>query len=255
MISQLIICNILGSDENYIVIHCAAARFDYGIPANVYFRENVTKTKAFLNSLATLKVSQFIHISSVAAIDGTAIDYDDALDCDNAYRATKYLQQCAVIDWCRLHKVPWDVVMPSAVYDGLPRNDTNIGKLQTITRFFPVLPKIEVKKSLTYLPKFCSFIEQIIGKPSSSIYLTIEKPVRTVTEIMKEQSGGHVFILPVPWLKAILYALAWVSWGLVSFLGRDPILLPSRVIKLFSDTSYNGMDDGIDCETYNRTQG
>jgi hypothetical protein len=42
---------------------------------------------------------------------------------------------------------------------------------------------------------------------------------------------------------------------LVSFLGRDPILLPSRVIKLFSDTSYNGMDDGIDCETYNRTQG
>lgn len=52
----------LNSDEEYIVIHCAAARFDYGISADVYFEENVSKTTAFLKTLAGLKVSQLIHI-------------------------------------------------------------------------------------------------------------------------------------------------------------------------------------------------
>ena len=33
----------LSSNENYIVIHCAAARYDYGISANVFFEENVSK--------------------------------------------------------------------------------------------------------------------------------------------------------------------------------------------------------------------
>ena len=129
------------SKLDYIVIHCAAARFDYGIVADDYFHENVNSTRAFLKSLEMLNVKQFIHVSSVAALDGEVIEYFDGLGCDDAYRATKYLQQCEVIDWCRRNKVQWDVVMPSAIYDDAPRGDTNIGKLQTITRFFPVLPK------------------------------------------------------------------------------------------------------------------
>ena len=240
----------LSSEEDYIVIHCAAARFDYGISANVYFEENVTKTKAFLKTLAALKIAQFIHVSSVAAIDGEAIGYNDDLNCDNAYRATKYLQQCEVIDWCRHNKVPWDVVMPSAIYDDKPRNDTNIGKLQTITRFFPVLPKIEVKKSLTNLPKFCAFIEQRVDAPSGSCYLTIEKPVRTVTQIMRDQAGRKLVAIYVPGLKFSLFLMSWVSLGLAALLRREPILTPSRVTKLFSDTSYATNNGDIDHTTY-----
>lgn len=240
----------LSSEEDYIVIHCAAARFDYGISANVYFEENVTKTKAFLNTLAALNIAQFIHVSSVAAIDGEAIGYNDDLNCDNAYRATKYLQQCEVIDWCRHNKVPWDVVMPSAIYDDEPRGDTNIGKLQTITRFFPFLPKIEVKKSLTYLPKFCAFIEQRIGAPSGSYFLTIEHPVSTVTQIMREQAGRKIWSVHVPGLKFGLYLLSWLSLGLAALLRREPMLTPSRVTKLFSDTSYATHDGDIDRTTY-----
>ena len=238
------------SDEDYVVIHCAAARFDYGISANVYFEENVRKTKVFLNTLAALNISQFIHVSSVAAIDGEAIDYDDGLDCDNAYRATKYLQQCEVIDWCRQNKVPWDVVMPSAIYDDAPRSDTNIGKLQKITNFFPVLPKIEVKKSLTYLPKFCAFIEQRIGAPSGSYFLTIEHPVSTVTQIMREQAGRKIWSIHIPGLKFGLYLLSWLSLGLAALFRREPMLTPSRVAKLFSDTSYATYDVDIDRTTY-----
>jgi nucleoside-diphosphate-sugar epimerase len=236
---------------DFTIIHCAAARFDYGISARVYFEENVNKTKAFLKTLASLNISQFIHISSVAAIDGEAIDYNDGLDCDNAYRVTKYLQQLEVIDWCRQNHVPWDVVMPSAIYDVEPRGDTNIGKLQTVTRFFPVLPKIEVKKSITYLPKFCAFIEQRIDAPSGSCFLTIEKPVRTVTQIMREQAGRKLWVVYVPGLKFSLYFLSWVSLGLAALFRREPTLTPSRVTKLFSDTSYASHAGDIDCTTYN----
>lgn len=242
--------DMLSSDEDYIVIHCAAARFDYGISASVYFEENVSKTKAWLNTLSALNISQFIHVSSVAAIDGEAIDYDDGLDCDNAYRVTKYLQQREVVDWCHRNKVPCDVVMPSAIYDDEPRGDTNIGKLQTITRFFPVLPKIEVKKSLTYLPKFCAFIEERIDAPSGTCFLTIEKPVRTVTQIMRDQAGRKIWSIHVPGLKFGLFLLSWLSLGLAALLRREPMLTPSRVTKLFSDTSYATHNGGIDRTTY-----
>ena len=240
----------LSSNENYIVIHCAAARYDYGISANVFFEENVSKTKAFLNNLAALNISQFVHVSSVAAIDGAEIDYNDGLDCDNAYRVTKYLQQCEVIDWCRRNNVSWDVVMPSAIYDDVPRSDTNIGKLQTIMRFSPVLPKIDVKKSLTYLPKFAAFIEQRIGAPSESCFLTIERPVRTVTQIIRDQAGRKIWAIYVPGLKFALFFLSWVSLGMAALLRREPMLTPSRVVKLFSDTSYAIDKDDIDRTTY-----
>ena len=244
----------LSSDEDYVVVHCAAARFDYGISANVYFEENVSKTKSFLNSLAALNVVQFIHVSSVAAIDGEAIGYNDDLNCDNAYRATKYLQQCEVIDWCRHNKVPWDVVMPSAIYDGKPRNDTNIGKLQMIIRFFPVLPKIEVKKSLTYLPKFCAFIERRIDAPSGTCFLTIEKPVRTVTQIMHDQANRKLWAIYVPGLKIGLFILSWVSLSLAALWRREPMLTPARVTKLFSDTSYATLNGNIDRTTYDESK-
>lgn len=243
----------LNSDENYIVIHCAAARFDYGISADVYFEENVIKTRAFLKTLSALNVTQFVHISSVAAIDGKAIAYHDGLDCDNAYRSTKYLQQCEVVNWCMQNNVAWDVVMPSAIYDDTPRSDTNIGKLQSITRLVPLLPKIEVKKSLTYLPRFCAFIEQLIGKSGSSYYLTIERPVQTVTETMRDQAGRKVWAVPVPGLKIVLFLLSWMSLGLALLVGRDPILTPSRVIKLFSDTSYDTNEKNIDSKAYHRS--
>lgn len=235
---------------DYIVIHCAAARFDYGINAKDYFQENVANTGIFLRSLEALRVIQFIHIGSVAALDGEVIEYNEDLDCDNAYRSTKYLQQREVIDWCNRNKVPWDVVMPSAIYDDAPRSDTNIGKLQTITRFFPVLPKIEVKKSLTYLPKFCAFIEQCIDAPSGSYFLTIENPVRTVTQIMRDQAGRKIWSIHVPGLKFGLYLLSWLCLGLSALLHREPMLTPSRVTKLFSDTSYATHNGLIDRTTY-----
>jgi hypothetical protein len=242
--------DIVSDIAAYDLRDCAAARFDYGISADVYFEENVSKTKAFLNTLDTLNISQFIHVSSVAAIDGETIGYNDGLGCDDAYRSTKYLQQFEIIDWCKKNNIPWDVVMPSAIYDEIPRTDTNIGKLQKITLFFPVLPKIEVKKSLTYLPKFCTFIEKRIGAPSGSCFLTIEKPVGTVTQIMRDQAGRKIWSIHVPGLKFGLFLLSWLLLGLAALLRREPMLTPSRVTKLFSDTSYATYDGDIDRTTY-----
>ena len=240
----------LSSADKYVVIHCASARFDYGIKADVYFKENVSKTKVFLKNLTAVNITQFIHVSSVAAIDGESIEYNDGLNCDNAYRATKYLQQRAVIAWCRQNNVPWDVVLPSAIYDDTPRSDTNIGMLQTITRFFPVLPKIEVQKSLTFLPKFCAFIEERVGAPSETCFLTIEEPVRSVTQIMHDQARGKIWTIHVPGLKYYLLSLSWILLGIAKMMRREPTLIPSRVKKLFSNTSYATDDRRINRKAY-----
>ena len=235
---------------DYIIIHCAAARFDYGISAKKYLAENVFKTRAFLKTLETINVSQFIHISSVAAIDGETIGYSDDLNCDDAYRSTKYLQQCEVIEWCQLNNVPWDVLLPSAIYDDAPRSDTNIGKLQKLIQVLPFLPAIEVKKSLTYLPKFCEFVIKRFNRASLKYFLTIDTPVLTVSQIICEHAGRNKMLIKVPGLRYGLFLSACVVLFFSKAAGRDPLLTPSRVTKLFSDTSYATTSRHIDRDTY-----
>jgi hypothetical protein len=107
-----------------------------------------------------------------------------------------------------------------------------------------------VKKSLTYLPKFCAFIEPRIGAPSGSCFLTIEKPVRTVSQIMRDQADRKIWSIRVPGLKFGLFLLSLLSLGLATLLRHEPTLTPSRVTKLFSDTSYATLNGDIDRTTY-----
>ena len=52
------------------IVNLAAARFDLGAKAEDYYRLNVADQEIFLNSLDTIEIERFIHISSVASIDG-----------------------------------------------------------------------------------------------------------------------------------------------------------------------------------------
>lgn len=224
--------------EEIVVIHCAAARFDYGISAEHYYEDNVNATKSFLLSLEGLNISQFIHISSVAAIDGRNIAYNTSLNCDDAYRCTKFIQQQKVIEWCNKRNIPLDILYPSAIYSDLPRDDTNIGKLQKLANIFPIAPRINVIKSLTNLNKFSYFIGYLIGNPKKQHHLTIEIPAKTVTEIIKDSKNSKLYTFYVPRLDILLMGISYFLLYISKLFNREPIITPSRVKKLFSDTSY-----------------
>ena len=250
------ICNV-GTDlkENngpLSVVNLAAARFDFGAKARDYFDRNVTDHVGFLRQLESVQVDIFVHVSSVAAYDGRNIPYSDNLNCDDAYRATKYLQEVVIQKWCDEHDVPLTILYPSAIFSDNPRSDTNIGKLQSVSRFIPFIPKIEVIKSLTYLPFLSKFIIDLVaGEIPTGKYLTIENPSLTVSKIIQVISGRSIKLVYIPFFSFILKSIANFLYVL-GFFGRvDLRLTPNRVVKLFSDTSYSHVDrEDIDTETY-----
>ena len=234
------------------IVNLAAARFDFGAKAEDYYRLNVADQEIFLNSLDTIEVETFIHISSVASIDGRVIPYTRDLDCDNAYRSTKYLQEKLVSDWCDKKNIELVVLYPSAIFSHEHRGDTNIGKMQKFARYIPFVPKISVSKTITFLPKLSSFIVHgLSGCLKSGSYLTVEKPILTVTEMVKILSGNNKKVIPIPCLKNILAVIASLLHVIGGFGRIDLKLTPNRVVKLFSDTSYDVGDLGIDRLTYN----
>ena len=234
------------------IVNLAAARFDFGASAKEYFNLNVKCHELFLDSLIEYKVKNFIHVSSVASFDGKQIPYSDELDCDDAYRSTKYLQEVLITEWCHKNCVNLKILYPSAIFSDEPRSDTNIGKLQSLSKFIPFIPKIDVVKSLTYLPSFSRFIaDSLVGEIPSGRYLTIEKPSLTVSKIIQVISGRSIKLVRIPFLLVILKIIAYCLYFL-GFFGRiDLKLTPNRVIKLFTDTSYRHVNhEDIDSFTY-----
>lgn len=238
-------------DYEICIINLAAARFDFGTKPEEYYNKNVTSTENLLNSLNNLNISKFIHISSVASFDGEHIKFKNHLSCDDAYRATKNLQEKRIFNWCQKNSVKNYTIYPSAIFIDISRSDTNIGKLQKASKYLPFIPQINVKKSLTYLPFLTNFIiECFKNKIDNGKYLAIERPVLTVTEIIKLNTKIDLFVLKVPFLKFFLYSIAYILYLIGGFGKLDLKLTPNRVNKIFTDTSYEEIKD-IDFLSYN----
>lgn len=239
-------------DKNLKIIHLAAARSDYGLTPEEYYKDNVSATKAFLKTISTLNVTQFIHVSSVASLDGENIKFDNSLSCDDAYRATKFLQESLIENWAKYMNVNLTILYPSAIFDDNSRNDTNIGKLQKLSKFLFFIPKIDTKKTLTYLPNFIKFIiYQLDSNLIVAKYLTVERPIKKVDEIIADNLNNSAMKVRIPFLKEILFAASYLLYFLSCFGRFDLGLMPNRVKKLFRDTSYAD-NKSIDHDFYNK---
>jgi len=246
-------------NKNVSIINLAAARFDFGSKAGSYYHLNVTQHREFLKNLDGVRIAKFIQTSSVAALDGRSINYSSKLKPDDAYRSTKYLQEKLVREWCADAQVPLVVLYPSAIFSQEGRMDTNIGKMQKLLRFLPFIPRIDVRKSITFLPSLCAFIQSAVeSKVGEGAYLAIERPVLSVTEILQSFSSlsSGKPLITIPQLRVFLMAASRILYVLGGLGRYDMKLTPNRVQKLFSDTSYDRfLTEDIDTETYSSISG
>ena len=244
------LCNIQDSNQSNnikrfsgIFIHLAAARSDRQ-SLEEYKKNNIEATAKILELLDPNKIKIIVHISSVAAIDGRILEAKDStlFNSDDWYRYTKFIQEKIIKNWSELHNVKLLILAPSAIYTPQSRNDTNIGRLQKLSKFLPIIPSINIKKSLTnmeiFLKEITDHIEekQTIGnKPKMRI--VIDKPVLTVSSHMEGIKGKKFMKLYIPFLKEFLMSLAYI----IEILRLENFipLTKNRVIKLFKDTSYS----------------
>lgn len=124
--------------------------------------------------------------------------------------------------------------------------------MQSISKALPFVPVINVNKSVTFLSRFSRFIlDRVTGKLSFGSYLTVEKPVMSVTKMIVALSGKDLVEIRVRGLRHILKCTAWLLFVLGGFGQLDLKLMPNRVVKLFSDTPYAGQyENSIDSQMY-----
>ena len=230
-------------EGEFSIINLAAARSDFGSSAEDYDHVNVSCHKKFLSSIDDLKINKFIHVSSVASFNGSAIPFSKDLGCDDAYRSTKYQQELLIREWCNAKGIDLIVLYPSAIFSSDKRSDTNIGKMQSLAKIIPFVPLIDTIKTITFLPNFSKFIVAgVKGDLFNGNYLCVERPVLTVSEMVKILSGNSKKILKVPFLRGTLTFIAMVLHVLGGFGKIDLKLTPNRVVKLFGDTSYSNLE-------------
>ena len=251
-ISQKSLLNVIPEQQEYIIINCASIRNDYNLDAQYYYENNVKYIEKFLKIIRKRQIERIIHISSVAALDGSKLTFNSSLSCDDAYRVTKYIQEKMIVNYCVKNNVDIVSHLPSAIFDINPQADTNIGKLQLLLKYLPIFPKITVKKSITNLDGFIKFIVQNLELSGVNRFLTIELPVKTVSEIVSDLSGHRVISVQIPFLKKIAYFLAVGFEIFGKILNVDPRLTRNRVEKLFKDTSYSNFYVGVDFQSYGK---
>ena len=254
------ICNDLNNLSSYekdflngymgTVIHLAAARSD-DYDKEKYIHDNIEATKALLNELTPDRIKMFIHVGSVAAIDGEILEKNgsDIVSSDDWYRISKYQQQKLIESWAKRNNVLLIILAPSAIHDTNAKTHmTNIGRLEKFVTFLKIVPEINVLKSLTSMASLLEAIryfastrmEDMHHKKRDMIqrYLVLDKPIMTITEICKEKFNAR-FVIKIPKLKTLLFFLATIVE--VLHLARKVPLSKDRVIKLFKSTDYNNI--------------
>ena len=259
--SRKFICNDLNkltSDEKYFltnyvgtVVHLAAARSD-DFNQRKYIDDNLNATKAFLDTLNPDGIEMFIHVGSVAAIDGEILEKKgcDISSSDDWYRITKFKQQKIIELWAEENNISLIILAPSAIYDSNASNNmTNIGRLEKIVTFLRVVPEINVLKSLTSMSSLIGTIKYFLSdriecvsydkKKSVQRFLVLDTPIMTITEICKKKFDVK-FVIKIPKLKTLLFFLASILETLK--LTRKLPLSKDRVIKLFKSTDYRNIE-------------
>jgi nucleoside-diphosphate-sugar epimerase len=227
-------------------IHLAAARGDWAISDEEYWRDNRDATASLLSAAWARGVPSWIFMSSVSVYgpSESALAESAAQTPIGPYGESKMASEQLFKAFIAEHGLRGCSIRPSAIFSpGHPPN-TNVYKLIESLRRFP-MPLIgggHNRKSLTYLPNLVELVLWLLNTatrqpPAHDTYNCVEEPVMTVRELIDElrQAGIRpARQLPVPLWLAI--ALAYPFFGLARLIDVDLRITPERVRKFAAST-------------------
>lgn len=236
-------------DDARSVVHLAAARGDWAISRDEYWRDNQDATQGLLRAPWAGRVPYWVITSSVS-VYGPA---DEPLAEDaprhpiGPYGESKLASEQLFQQFIAERGLAGRVIRPSAVFGpGHPAN-TNVYKLIESLRRWP-LPLIgggRNRKTLTYLPNLLDLIDwclcsMVVGSRDCRIFNYVEEPVQTVAELIAGLRAAGIrparsFALPL----GSVVAAAYPVWALARLIGTDLRITPERVRKYAASTWYD----------------
>lgn len=236
-------------DDTGCVVHLAAARGDWAIGEDEYWRDNLQATRGLLQAPWAGGVPHWVFTSSVS-VYGPAdqpLTEDAPLAPIGPYGQSKLASEQLIRQFIAERGLAGRVIRPSAVFGpGHPAN-TNVYKLIEALRRWP-LPLIgggRNRKTVTYLPNLLDLIEWCMhdmaaGERDCRVYNFVEEPVQTVAELIAALRAAGIrparsFAVPL----GLVVAAAYPVWGLARLIGTDLRITPERVRKYAASTWYD----------------
>jgi GlcNAc-P-P-Und epimerase len=231
------------------VVHLAAARGDWGISADEYWRDNVLATSGLLAAPWAAQVQRWILMSSVSVYGPSDAPLDEASPCApiGPYGKSKLKSETLFKDFMGLHGLRGCIIRPSAIFGPGHPGNTNVYRLvESLMRYpVPLIGRGANRKTLTYLPNLLDLLDWCMDRLPTRyeppcVYNYVEEPVQTVAELIAALRRNG--IRPARTLSAPLglaLALAYPIGALGRLIGADLKVTTDRVRKYAAGTCYD----------------
>lgn len=231
-------------DSIDLLIHCAAAKGDFQLTEEDFYRDNVIATKGVLKILNQFKIQNVIHYSTVSVYGHGNIQKDEKADLkpNNAYGSTKLVSEKLMISWFKEDADfrTLTVLRPSVIYgEGNYANMYNL--LKQLNSRFPIsVGSGDYVKSMIALENLIDITTFCMSRLKGlQIYNTIDEPYYKLSRVMKIISEVEGFNQPkiiVPKLLALLLAMPFELLSVLT--KRDLGITRDRIRKFSMATDY-----------------
>ena len=226
-----------------LVIHLAAAKGDFMLSEDDFYRDNVLATEALIKILKGLNLSNIIHYSTVSVYghNNSLKDETAELNPNNAYGKTKLASEKILIQW---QKSRTDrnltILRPSVIYG--EENFANMyNLLSLLDKKFPVtIGNGNYVKSMIAVENLIDITLFVSEKMKAiQIYNCTDEPYPTLRECIEYISEIDGFRKPLIKLPISLALILAIPIEVISFLiSKDLKVTRERIYKYSMATDY-----------------
>jgi len=230
-----------------VVIHCAAAKGDWGISDSEFHLDNVAVTENLINYLKQCTFSRLIHFSTVAIYDRNVVNGDEGtlINPDSIYGSTKLESEILIKQFANERKDLQTVILRPSVIYGRNNYANMYNLINQLNRKIPFQVKTQkIVKSHVSVNNVVNVVDWFTNSkghfPGIEIYNLTERPYLSLedinTIICDELSVKKPFInVPQQYVKIIFRIMEVI--GLL--IRKDTGFTAERLDKYISSTDYS----------------
>ncbi len=189
------------NEEIDLVIHCAAAKHDFGITEKEYFSHNEYGTKVLLEFIQTGNIKKLVYFSTVSAFGhpDKRTDEDGTFAPDHPYGASKLAGELLCTAWQQQDASRELIVLrPTVIYG--PHNYANMYKMIDMMhrRPYVTIGSGDYIKSIVSLANIIdmTLFSLTLIKQGAQYYNCIDKPYITIKQLMQIIATNPAFRIP-----------------------------------------------------------
>jgi len=227
-----------------LIIHCAAAKHDFGVDVDQYYSNNEYGTEVLMQFAEKQSISKIIYYSTVSVYGHAAVPCDESgeLLADNDYGKSKLAGEKVIEKFYQKNsKLQIIFLRPSIIYG--PNNFANMYNLIAMQnkKFWITIGNGSHIKSLVSLENLIEMTDWSMSRlqPGIQIYNTLDKPYITVKELMNIIASHEGFSKPMVKVPLSLAVGIGKFFDLIAKLIKKDIPINSdRMRKFATSTEY-----------------